>query len=99
MTTRGGCVYSVVKGASDNFDIEINSSVEFDGYCEFSVRLKCVRDVKVDDITLSLPMSKDKTKYFADWGDRAADSTEKRTGNGTSTSIRTLSGSATSAAA
>lgn len=68
VTTRGGCVYSVVKGASDNFDIEINSSVEFDGYCEFSVRLKCVRDVKVDDITLSLPMSKDKTKYFCGLG-------------------------------
>lgn len=53
---------------SENFELEVKSKVEFDGFVDYKLTLKCVKDTVVDDIKLTLPIDENCLKYFVGLG-------------------------------
>ena len=55
-------------GKSDTFEIEIYGRAEYDGFLDYKVKVRGIKDSTVDDISLELPLKKEKAKYMMGLG-------------------------------
>lgn len=59
------------EGESENFKIYTVTKVEFDGFIEVKNVVECLNDTKISDVTLEIPFSGEKTKYFTGLGKKS----------------------------
>jgi hypothetical protein len=57
-----------VINASADFNLEVNGTIEFDGFCDFSLKLTSKDLVKIRDIRLEIPVEKRKASYIMGLG-------------------------------
>ncbi len=55
-------------GKNSYFDIDVCARVEFDGYSDFKITLTALTDADISDITMTVPVSPECTKYFMGLG-------------------------------
>ena len=56
-----------VINASADFNLEVSGTIEFDGFCDFSLKLTSKDLVKIRDIRLEIPVEKRKAEYDGSW--------------------------------
>jgi hypothetical protein len=56
------------KNTTGPLDMSCAARMEFDGYAEFDIRLTARREMRVDDIRLEIPLSRDIAKYMMGMG-------------------------------
>jgi hypothetical protein len=57
-----------VINASADFNLEVKGEIEFDGFCDFRVKLTSKDQVKIKDIRLEIPVEKEKAAYMMGLG-------------------------------
>ncbi len=57
-----------VNCTSADFNLEVNGRMEFDGFCDFRLKLKAINHVKIRDIRLEIPVEKEKAAYMMGLG-------------------------------
>ena len=57
-----------VINASADFNLEVKGTIEFDGFCDFSLKLTSKDLVKIRDIRLEIPVEKRKASYMMGLG-------------------------------
>ncbi len=57
-----------VINASADFNLEVKGKVEFDGFCDFSLKLTAKDKLKIRDIRLEIPIEKDMATYMMGLG-------------------------------
>lgn len=67
-TVFDDCVIGKIEGISENFSISTVTKVEFDGFIEVKNTLRCLKDVEISDISLTIPFTAEKAKYFTGLG-------------------------------
>jgi hypothetical protein len=53
---------------SENFKMELSARIEFDGFCDYKVKLIARNDVSVGDVNFNLPVNEYSRKYFMGLG-------------------------------
>ena len=54
--------------ANDTLQMEVNASLEFDGFANFTVKVSALQDVQLKDITMHIPFKKEMAKYMMGLG-------------------------------
>ncbi|RWY48203.1 hypothetical protein EPL05_21510 [Mucilaginibacter gilvus] len=62
--TTSGKINWESKSASDALDMEVNGSIEFDGYMNYQVKFTAKKDISLDDIKLHIPFDTAAAKYL-----------------------------------
>jgi hypothetical protein len=65
-----GIVKWQATNASDLLKMEVNGSIEFDGYMNYTVKLTALQDVDLDDIKFHIPFDKASSKYLMGLGQK-----------------------------
>jgi hypothetical protein len=55
---------------SDALQMDVNASIEFDGYMNYTVKLTALSDVSLDDIKFHIPFDKGASKYLMGLGQK-----------------------------
>ncbi|MES2374231.1 MAG: glycoside hydrolase domain-containing protein [Bacteroidota bacterium] len=50
--------------ANDTLQMDVNGSLEFDGFSSYTVKLTALQDVQLKDITMHIPFKKEMAKYL-----------------------------------
>jgi len=58
------------KSTSDSLNMEVNASIEFDGFVSYTVKFIAVNDIKLDNISLHFPFSPQASKYMMGLGQK-----------------------------
>jgi hypothetical protein len=58
------------KSTSDSLNMEVNASLEFDGFVSYTVKFIAVNDIKLDNISLHFPFSPQASKYMMGLGQK-----------------------------
>ncbi len=70
---EAGTVEWAAINMSDNLRMEINASLEFDGYIIYKVKIIALNDVKLKDVSLQIPYNKSASKYLMGLGQKGGD--------------------------
>ncbi|MEO6914978.1 MAG: glycoside hydrolase domain-containing protein [Chitinophagaceae bacterium] len=62
---------------SDSLQMNVNASLEFDGFMTYTVQLIALNDLDFSDITMHIPFRKDKTDYLMGLGEKGEKRPEK----------------------
>ncbi len=54
--------------ANDTLQMDVNASIEFDGFANFTVKVSALQDVQLKDITMHIPFKKEMAKYMMGLG-------------------------------
>ena len=54
--------------ANDTLQMDVNASLEFDGFANFTVKVTALQDVQLKDITMHIPFKKEMAKYMMGLG-------------------------------
>ena len=68
VTKDEGLVSWTSKNMAGNLDVNIEASIEFDGFMEYRVKVKAREKTSVDDIRLEVPMDASVAKYWLGMG-------------------------------
>jgi len=58
------------KNTSEFLNMDVNATMEFDGYLFYTVKLTALKDVSLDDIKFHIPFDKDASKYLMGLGQK-----------------------------
>lgn len=67
---RPGTVKWQAGNTSDLMKMDVNASIEFDGYLFYTVKITALQDVALDDIKLHIPFDKGSSKYLIGLGQK-----------------------------
>jgi hypothetical protein len=65
-----GTVKWQASNTSDLLKMDVNASIEFDGYLFYTVKITALQDVALDDIKLHIPFDKSSSKYLIGLGQK-----------------------------
>jgi hypothetical protein len=65
-----GTVKWQATNTSDLLKMDVNASIEFDGYLYYTVKLTALQDIALDDIKLHIPFDKGSAKYLMGLGQK-----------------------------
>jgi hypothetical protein len=63
-----GTVQWTSTNTSDDLKMEVEGSLEFDGFVDFKVKITAIRDVDLNNITMHIPFEKQEAKYMMGLG-------------------------------
>ena len=63
-----GIIKWTAKNTSGAMDMEVNASLEFDGFMFYRVKITALQDINLDDIKLHIPFAKESSKYLIGLG-------------------------------
>ncbi|ASW76403.1 hypothetical protein CJF12_07015 [Chryseobacterium piperi] len=55
---------------SENLKMQVDGSIEFDGFMEYTVKIIALNDVQLQDIAMEIPFAKDKATYMMGLGQK-----------------------------
>jgi len=64
-------------GKTDDLEIEVFGKLEYDGFLDYKVKVRGIRDSEIDNIYIELPIRKDKAKYMMGLGYKGGKLPEK----------------------
>lgn len=70
--TDPGTVAWTSLSRNDSLDMEVNASLEFDGFASFQVKVMPNADFSLKDITMHIPFQKEMAKYLMGLGEKGA---------------------------
>lgn len=65
-----GTVKWQASNTSDLLKMDVNASIEFDGYLFYTVKITALQDVALDDVKLHIPFDKGSSKYLIGLGQK-----------------------------
>ncbi|KLT66093.1 glycoside hydrolase domain-containing protein [Pedobacter sp. BMA] len=69
-TKEDGIVKWVAGNTSENLKMNIEASLEFDGYVHYSVKVEALKDVSFSNINFHIPFDKNSTNYLMGLGEK-----------------------------
>ncbi|WP_316799893.1 glycoside hydrolase domain-containing protein [Pedobacter frigidisoli] len=70
VSKEDGIVKWVATNSSENLKMNIEASLEFDGYVHYSVKVEALKDVDFSNIDFHIPFEKNTTKYLMGLGEK-----------------------------
>ena len=67
---ENGIVTWFAKSKSTNLEMQVNGSLEFDGFMVFTVKFTALKNTDIDDIQLLMPFEKNASKYMMGLGQK-----------------------------
>jgi hypothetical protein len=58
---------------NDTLQMDVNASLEFDGFSSYTVKVTALQDVKLKDITMHIPFKKELAKYMMGLGQKGGE--------------------------
>jgi hypothetical protein len=58
---------------NDTLQIDVNGSIEFDGFSSYTVKVTALQDVRLKDITMHIPFKKEMAKYLMGLGQKGGE--------------------------
>lgn len=55
---------------SENLKMQVEGSIEFDGFMEYTVKVTALNDIQLQDIAMQIPFAKDKATYMMGLGQK-----------------------------
>ncbi len=71
-----GTVQWLATNTSDDLKMDVNASIEFDGFVSYTVKVTALRDVDFSNISMEIPFSKQDAKYMMGLGQKGGIRTE-----------------------
>ena len=68
--TSEGKIKWVVKSKSDEFKLDCEGKVEYDGFMEYKLALQALEDIDLNDIQLEIPLNEEAAKYLMGLGNK-----------------------------
>ncbi|MBS1932424.1 MAG: hypothetical protein JST96_00395, partial [Bacteroidetes bacterium] len=65
-----GTVEWVATNTTDDLKMEVNASIEFDGFMVYKVKIAALNDVQLNDIALQIPYNKSSSNYLMGLGQK-----------------------------
>ncbi|HEY1202964.1 MAG TPA: glycoside hydrolase domain-containing protein, partial [Niastella sp.] len=70
MRQEPGTVQWAAENVSDALQMEVNGSLEFDGFLTYTVRVTAMKDVKLQELALQIPFNKNAATYMMGLGQK-----------------------------
>lgn len=70
-----GTVKWAASNTADQLQMDVNASLEFDGFVSYTVKLTALEDVTFSDIAMQIPFAKANAKYMMGLGQKGGDRT------------------------
>ncbi|KQC02339.1 glycoside hydrolase domain-containing protein [Pedobacter sp. Hv1] len=67
---EAGTVQWKTKNANDSLRMEVNGSLEFDGFLTYTVKVTALQDVDLKDVTMHIPFNKTAATYMMGFGQK-----------------------------
>ncbi|MDQ2753219.1 MAG: DUF6067 family protein, partial [Bacteroidota bacterium] len=65
-----GTVIWIATSSNDTLQMDVSASLEFDGFINYTVKLKALQDVHCKDIAMHIPFAKEASKYMMGLGEK-----------------------------
>ncbi len=65
-----GTVIWKASSSNDTLQMDVSASLEFDGFINYTVKLKALQDVHFNDIAMQIPFTKEVAKYMMGLGEK-----------------------------
>jgi hypothetical protein len=70
---EAGTMQWQASNVNDTLQMDVNASLEFDGFSSFMVKVTALQDVKLKDITMHIPFKKELAKYMMGLGQKGGE--------------------------
>ena len=67
---EAGTVQWTSTNTADELKMEVEGSLEFDGFVDFKVKVTALKDIDLSNITMQIPFEKEETKYMMGLGEK-----------------------------
>ena len=64
------CTVGILQSQGQNLKMEIEGSLEFDGFMEYKVKVTALNDVELKDISMQIPFSSYASRYLMGLGEK-----------------------------
>jgi hypothetical protein len=69
----GTIQWQATTNANDTIQMDVNGSIEFDGFSSYTVKVTALQDVQLKDITMHIPFKKEMAKYLMGLGQKGGE--------------------------